>query len=101
MSPFMSGPRAPSSSSKGARAASSSSPASPAPQPCHDNKYCLFAVVNHSGTIETGHYTAYVRQHRDHWFKCDDHLITRASLQDVLDSEGYLLFYHKQILEYE
>ncbi|KAH9365172.1 hypothetical protein HPB48_008955 [Haemaphysalis longicornis] len=63
--------------------------------------YCLFAVVNHSGTIETGHYTAYVRQHRDHWFKCDDHLITRASLQDVLDSEGYLLFYHKQILEYE
>ncbi|KAL3211135.1 hypothetical protein MRX96_000820 [Rhipicephalus microplus] len=60
MSPFMSGPRAPSSSSsssKGGRAASSSSPASPAPQPCHDNKYCLFAVVNHSGTIETGHYT--------------------------------------------
>ncbi|KAH7943327.1 hypothetical protein HPB52_006948 [Rhipicephalus sanguineus] len=101
MSPFMSGPRAPSSSSKGARAASSSTPANPAPQPCHDNKYCLFAVVNHSGTIETGHYTAYVRQHRDHWFKCDDHLITRASLQDVLDSEGYLLFYHKQILEYE
>lgn len=67
----------------------------------NDNKYCLFAVVNHSGTIETGHYTAYIRQHRDQWFKCDDHLITRASVQDVLDSEGYLLFYHKQILEYE
>lgn len=67
----------------------------------NDNKYCLFAVVNHSGTIETGHYTAYVRQHRDQWFKCDDHLITRASVQDVLDSEGYLLFYHRQVLEYE
>lgn len=106
MSPFMSGPRAPSSSSpskggggKGAQPGGAAAAA--APQPCHDNKYCLFAVVNHSGTIETGHYTAYVRQHRDHWFKCDDHLITRASLQDVLDSEGYLLFYHKQILEYE
>lgn len=108
MSPFMSGPRAPSSSSSSSSSSASSSSssssgkaASAVPQPCHDNKYCLFAVVNHSGTIETGHYTAYVRQHRDHWFKCDDHLITRASLQDVLDSEGYLLFYHKQILEYE
>lgn len=57
--------------------------------------YCLFAVVNHSGTIETGHYTAYVRQCRDQWFKCDDHLITRASVQEVLQSEGYLLFYHR------
>ncbi|XP_053213153.1 ubiquitin carboxyl-terminal hydrolase 22-like isoform X1 [Panonychus citri] len=64
-------------------------------------RYCLFAVVNHSGTIETGHYTAYVRQHKDQWFKCDDHIITRASVQDVLDSEGYLLFYHKEFLEYE
>uniref|UniRef100_T1ITV3 Ubiquitin carboxyl-terminal hydrolase n=1 Tax=Strigamia maritima TaxID=126957 RepID=T1ITV3_STRMM len=64
-------------------------------------RYSLFAVVNHIGTIETGHYTAYIRQHRDQWFKCDDHLITKASVQDVLDSEGYLLFYHKQILEYE
>ncbi|RWS02777.1 ubiquitin carboxyl-terminal hydrolase 22-like protein [Dinothrombium tinctorium] len=54
----------------------------------NENKYCLFAVVNHSGTIETGHYTAYIRQHRDQWFKCDDHIITRASIQDVLDSEG-------------
>jgi len=66
-----------------------------------NNKYTLFAVVNHIGTIETGHYTAYIRQHRDQWFKCDDHLITKASVRDVLDSEGYLLFYHKQILEYE
>lgn len=51
-------------------------------------RYSLFAVVNHIGTIETGHYTAYIRQHRDQWFKCDDHLITKASVQDVLDSEG-------------
>ncbi|XP_022667486.1 ubiquitin carboxyl-terminal hydrolase 22-like isoform X1 [Varroa jacobsoni] len=64
------------------------------------NKYCLFAVVIHKGTIETGHYTAYIRQHRDAWFSCDDHDIKKVSLQEVLDSEGYLLFYHKQILEY-
>lgn len=61
----------------------------------NSDSYCLFAVVNHSGTIETGHYTAYIRQCRDQWFKCDDHLITRASVQEVLQSEGYLLFYHR------
>ncbi len=57
---------------------------------CLFRRYCLFAVVNHSGTIETGHYTAFIRQHRDQWFKCDDHLIVRASVQEVLDSEGFV-----------
>ncbi|XP_060063391.1 ubiquitin carboxyl-terminal hydrolase 22-like [Ylistrum balloti] len=66
-----------------------------------DNKYSLFAVVNHMGTIESGHYTCFIRQLKDQWFKCDDHLINKALAGDVLNSEGYLLFYHKQILEYD
>uniref|UniRef100_A0A914WQN3 ubiquitinyl hydrolase 1 n=1 Tax=Plectus sambesii TaxID=2011161 RepID=A0A914WQN3_9BILA len=65
------------------------------------NKYALFAVVNHHGTIEGGHYTCYIRQHVDDWYKCDDHIISRASLDDVLASQGYLLFYHKQFLDYD
>ncbi|XP_041941610.1 ubiquitin carboxyl-terminal hydrolase 22-like isoform X3 [Alosa sapidissima] len=67
----------------------------------NDNKYSLFAVVNHQGTLESGHYTTFIRQHKDQWFKCDDAIITKASIGDVLSSEGYLLFYHKQFLEYE
>ena len=51
-------------------------------------RYSLFAVVNHSGTIECGHYTCFIRQHKNQWFKCDDHLITKAMPQDVLNSEG-------------
>lgn len=51
-------------------------------------RYSLFAVVNHIGTIETGHYTAYIRQHESQWFKCDDALITKAAVEDVLESEG-------------
>ncbi|XP_017782098.1 PREDICTED: LOW QUALITY PROTEIN: ubiquitin carboxyl-terminal hydrolase nonstop [Nicrophorus vespilloides] len=67
-----------------------------------DNRYSLFAVINHLGSsINAGHYTAYVRQQRDYWYKCDDHVITRANLKEVLDSEGYLLFYHKHNLGYE
>ncbi|XP_006902972.1 PREDICTED: ubiquitin carboxyl-terminal hydrolase 22-A-like [Elephantulus edwardii] len=67
----------------------------------NENKYSLFAVVNHQGTLESGHYTSYIRHHKDQWFKCDDAVITKASIKDVLDSEGYLLFYHKDVLEYE
>ncbi|RLV93314.1 hypothetical protein DV515_00013461, partial [Chloebia gouldiae] len=53
----------------------------------NDNKYSLFAVVNHQGTLESGHYTSFIRQHKDQWFKCDDAIITKASIKDVLDSE--------------
>lgn len=52
-------------------------------------RYSLFAVVNHQGTLESGHYTSFIRQHKDQWFKCDDAIITKASIEDVLDSEGY------------
>nr|CAD7441180.1 unnamed protein product [Timema bartmani] len=55
--------------------------------------YSLFAVVNHSGSLDAGHYTAYVRQHRNHWYKCDDNIISKANIQEVLDSEGYAYFY--------
>jgi len=66
-----------------------------------NNQYFLFAVVNHHGTIESGHYTCFIRLTREQWFKCDDHLISKASINDVMNSEGYLLFYHKIWLDYD
>ncbi len=32
-------------------------------------RYSLFAVVNHSGTLEVGHYTCFVRQKKDQVMK--------------------------------
>ncbi|XP_012891204.1 PREDICTED: ubiquitin carboxyl-terminal hydrolase 51 isoform X1 [Dipodomys ordii] len=64
-----------------------------------ENKYSLFAVINHHGTLESGHYTSFIRQQEDQWFSCDDAIITKATIEDLLYSEGYLLFYHKQCLE--
>ena len=29
-----------------------------------ENMYTLFAVINHIGTLEAGHYTSFVRQHK-------------------------------------
>ncbi|ODM99934.1 Ubiquitin carboxyl-terminal hydrolase nonstop [Orchesella cincta] len=64
-------------------------------------KYYLYAVVNHIGSFEGGHYYAYIKHGNNKWFKCDDHIITHASRDEVLNSPGYLLFYHKAILSYD
>ena len=55
-------------------------------------RYSLYSVVNHRGTADTGHYTCFIRQHKNHWFRCEDHLITRANTDDVLLSEGSVVF---------
>uniref|UniRef100_A0A914DHB0 Ubiquitin carboxyl-terminal hydrolase n=2 Tax=Acrobeloides nanus TaxID=290746 RepID=A0A914DHB0_9BILA len=65
------------------------------------NRYTLIAVVNHNGTMESGHYTCHVRHQRDRWYKCDDGIITREKIDNVLASEGYLLFYCKMFIDYE
>ncbi|KAB0389046.1 hypothetical protein E2I00_002443 [Balaenoptera physalus] len=64
-----------------------------------ENKYSLFVVINHHGTLESGHYTSFIQQQKDQWFSCDDAVITKATIEDLPYSEGYLLFYHKQGLE--
>eukprot|EP00041_Stephanoeca_diplocostata_P034275 m.1156223 g.1156223 ORF g.1156223 m.1156223 type:complete len:652 (-) comp24492_c0_seq4:3864-5819(-) len=65
-----------------------------------DNVYSLFAVVNHHGTFQNGHYTNFVRlaQPGGQWFLCDDESIRMAASTDVLQSEGYMLFYIKRRL---
>ena len=40
--------------------------------------YALFAVVVHSGGMESGHYICYVKC-QDAWFRCDDHRVSRAT----------------------
>ena len=52
--------------------------------PNGNNRYTLFAVINHIGNIEAGHYTSYVRQHRDRWYRCNDHQIVPATIKEVL-----------------
>ena len=52
------------------------------------DRYSLYSVVNHRGTADSGHYTCFIRQHKDHWYRCEDHHITKAHISDVLHSEG-------------
>lgn len=62
--------------------------------------YSLYAVVNHSGNMENGHYTGFIRKGKD-WFRCDDHFITKATKNEVAASRAYLLFYCRTVLEYQ
>jgi len=61
--------------------------------------YELFAVVNHMGNLDNGHYICYVK-HCSEWYKCDDHLISRVSLSSVKASNAYLLFYMRKHVQY-
>lgn len=59
------------------------------------NAYKLFALVQHEGSIDTGHYRAYCRQKND-WFCCDDDVLTRVDQQQVLKVSAYMCFYIRQ-----
>lgn len=56
-------------------------------------KFKLFAVVNHSGTLERGHYTALINIAEFHsWFHCNDAAVISYK-QDIPKDLCYILFY--------
>ena len=59
-----------------------------------DATYDLFAVVNHLGKIDSGHYTTNVRR-QGIWYKCDDEKVSPIGNveQTIRSGEAYLLFY--------
>ncbi|XP_010541945.1 PREDICTED: ubiquitin carboxyl-terminal hydrolase 22-like [Tarenaya hassleriana] len=59
----------------------------------------LFAVVTHSGKLESGHYVTYLRL-SNQWYKCDDAWITRVNENLVRASQGYMIFYVQKMLSY-
>lgn len=54
--------------------------------------YELFGIVVHIGSVNTGHYIAYIKK-GNFWFKFDDSTVTRVSQEDALGVKAYLLFY--------
>ncbi|MPC20794.1 Ubiquitin carboxyl-terminal hydrolase 8 [Portunus trituberculatus] len=63
---------------------------------CFNNRYTkfdLYAVCNHYGTMDGGHYTAFCRSpiNNKTWYKFDDHEVYEHC--SVKTSAAYLLFY--------
>uniref|UniRef100_A0A1A9VF11 Ubiquitin carboxyl-terminal hydrolase n=1 Tax=Glossina austeni TaxID=7395 RepID=A0A1A9VF11_GLOAU len=56
--------------------------------------YRLYAVSNHYGFMESGHYTAFCKNEAlNHWYKFDDHMVTSLDTSKVISSAAYILFY--------
>nr|XP_043607789.1 ubiquitin C-terminal hydrolase 22 [Erigeron canadensis] len=58
-------------------------------------KFEVFAVITHSGMLESGHYITYLRLN-EQWYKCDDAWITEVDDEVVRASQIYLVFYVKK-----
>ncbi|NXT86732.1 UBP50 hydrolase, partial [Anhinga rufa] len=61
---------------------------------CKDAEYSLCAVVNHSGFLDDGHYTAFCKHSvTKNWYSFDDAQITKIPNSSVQTDRAYLLFY--------
>ena len=57
--------------------------------------YKLRATVNHSGSLSSGHYWAYVALSNSTWLKCDDDKISVISKRVLNNESSYLFFYSR------
>lgn len=64
------------------------------------SEFELFAVVTHTGKLESGHYVTYLRLSNE-WYKCDDAWITRVNENIVRASQGYMIFYVQKMFSYK
>lgn len=61
-----------------------------------NSSYDLIGVVDHTGSLEGGHYTAICKSERNgvfKWNKYDDQDVYEISQSEVVSSKSYLLFY--------
>jgi hypothetical protein len=59
--------------------------------------YDLFAVSNHYGDMNFGHYTAFALNHLNAtWFEFDDEKVVEVPASQVVSSAAYILFYQKR-----
>lgn len=58
------------------------------------SRFELYAVSNHYGTMDAGHYTAYCKNPEyNKWFKFDDQNVVEINGNEVRSSAAYILFY--------
>ncbi|KAK9806173.1 hypothetical protein WJX72_004306 [[Myrmecia] bisecta] len=85
-------PRKEDGAAAGAAEAGGSVPASR-----HAGLYELYAVVCHSGTLQGGHYIAFVRC-GSQWYRCDDAFVTEVDEAEVQSCQAYMLYYGQKAL---
>ena len=59
-------------------------------------KYDLFAVIQHYGGVEGGHYTAICKNINGNWYNYNDSSVSLSSPDNVVSSAAYVLFYRRR-----
>ena len=60
------------------------------------HKYSLIATINHSGTLNKGHYWAFIKDlHSPSWYSCIDKSVFTVKENSVNNTTSYILFYRK------
>lgn len=58
--------------------------------------YDLVGVVEHSGELRGGHYTAKVKDSIGEWYSYNDASVDKVSSEEIVNTRGYLLFYTRK-----
>ena len=53
----------------------------------------LKATINHSGTLNAGHYWAYVREENNCWLKCNDTSVSKVQFKELSNNSSYLFIF--------
>lgn len=67
----------------------------PEEQPPVSTMYRLFGVVDHEGSLNGGHYMAYVRREDGQWYRFNDSRVSLVTEKEVLTRGAYILFYER------
>jgi ubiquitin carboxyl-terminal hydrolase 8 len=63
-------------------------------------KYDLYGICNHSGNVNGGHYTAFVKNANGKWYHFNDNVISEIKdLSKMITPKAYCLFYRKKTLQ--
>ena len=57
--------------------------------------YNLFAVINHYGFIESGHYKCCIKLLNKDWYEFNDSVVNKIDFKDIKKENVYTLFYKK------
>ena len=59
-----------------------------------NRKFKLRATINHSGTLNSGHYWAFIKTAGNNgWRKCNDSTISKVSFKDLSNDSSYIFIY--------
>ena len=62
----------------------------------NEDEYELYGIGNHSGTINFGHYFAYIKLNDKTWYEFNDSMVSKIGRINTSSDRAYTLFYKKK-----